>query len=76
MLNTLTLHTGFELKVHCLTLEMRLKSSLNRNMSNVINVNHMMSFRDHSGGNREWRRRYEGIRVYGNPIDNVPDHTL
>ncbi|KAK2153949.1 hypothetical protein LSH36_281g10074 [Paralvinella palmiformis] len=30
---------------------------------------------DHSGGNREWKRRYDGIRVYGNPVDNVPDHT-
>jgi len=30
---------------------------------------------DHSGGNKEWRRRYRSLRVYGGANDHVPSCT-
>lgn len=30
---------------------------------------------DHSGGNSEWRKRYEGLLVYGGAMDSVPGVT-
>lgn len=35
----------------------------------------LLSYRDHSGGNRDLSRRHQDCRVYGSPQDGIPHLT-
>ena len=46
-----------------------------QSFKNAMNIHEFIFGRDHSGGNREWKKRYPNIPIYGGSTESIPGKT-